>query len=541
MKNTKYAILLIAFLGLFLRFNQLNTLPALNADEAAIGYNAYSLLQTGKDEHGNPWPIHFQSFNDYKPGLYFYLVMPFIAVMGLTEWAVRIPGAMLGVGTILLVWLLARELFPNKRWLPELSALFLAISPWHIHFSRGGWEVNVATFFITLGVLFFVRSLKNASGMYASAVSFVAAIYTYHASRVVVPLLVACLFFRYHNSLIRSKHAWVAALLGICLVIPLGRDFLGGAGVSRASGVGLFADLGPYNKTNQQRGEHENPSGFSARFFHNKVVNYGIAFAENYGKHFSGDFLFISGDDIERDRVPEFGQLFLFDILFLCIGLAAIAKKPRGWFPLLLWLMVAPVASALTFQSPHALRAENMVIPIVIISAYGASTILGAIWKMPSSRKKIIYTMVLFVFVCWDVSRYIHQYYFHMAKTYDFSSQYGAKDLVAYIRENQNKYEHIVVTNRYDQPYILFLFYLRYPPDKFQQEHSLTAKDQFGFSTVKQFGIYTFTEIQPWDTIRTTYKNSLVAGTGEEIPPGTNVVKTVPFPSGRAAFKVVAN
>ena len=70
----KQRLFLIAILGLafLLRFYLLGRYPALNADEAAIGYNAYSLLETGRDEHGNSWPIHFQSFNDFKPGLYFY-------------------------------------------------------------------------------------------------------------------------------------------------------------------------------------------------------------------------------------------------------------------------------------------------------------------------------------------------------------------------------------------------------------------------------------------------------------------------------------
>src|SRR3989304_9058383 len=96
----KIFLILIILLAFILRFYRLGDDPALNADEAAIGYNAYSLIQTGHDEHGNSWPIHFQSFNDYKPGLYFYLVIPFVKLLGLNEWAVRIPGAFLGVATV---------------------------------------------------------------------------------------------------------------------------------------------------------------------------------------------------------------------------------------------------------------------------------------------------------------------------------------------------------------------------------------------------------------------------------------------------------
>ena len=113
----------IIALAFFLRFYRLADYPALNADEAAIGYNAYSLLTTGKDEHGNSWPIHFESFNDYKPGLYFYLVLPFVKILGLTELAVRIPGAALGVLTVLVLYLLVKEL-KIGNWKLEIVASF---------------------------------------------------------------------------------------------------------------------------------------------------------------------------------------------------------------------------------------------------------------------------------------------------------------------------------------------------------------------------------------------------------------------------------
>src|SRR3972149_1225960 len=168
--RNKLLLIGIILLAFILRFWKLDQYPALNADEAAIGYNAYSLQETGKDEHGNNWPIHFQSFNDYKPGFYFYLVLPFVKILGLNEWAVRIPGATLGVLTVLTLYFLVKELFADRQKFSifsfqfstaEIAALFLAISSWHIHFSRGGWEVNAATFFITFGILMFIRGLRN--------------------------------------------------------------------------------------------------------------------------------------------------------------------------------------------------------------------------------------------------------------------------------------------------------------------------------------------------------------------------------------------
>lgn len=553
----KRLIWLIIILAAILRFYRLDVLPALNADEAAIGYNSYSLIKTGNDEHGNLWPVHFQSFNDYKPGLYFYLVLPFVAFFGLNEWAVRIPGAFLGVSTVFVVWLLVKELFPDRKWLPELSAFFLTISPWHIHFSRGGWEVNVATFFITVGVWGFIKGVRDNRWFWLSSLAFVASLYTYHTARIVVPLLILGFLFIFKKALFWDskdavfkflkvgvpKHFFLSVVVGVLFLVPLVRGLLGPAGVSRVAGVGLFADTGPFWLTNQQRGEHEDFQGKFALLLHNKPINYGIAFLENYAGHFWGEFLFLSGDEIQRNKVPEIGQMYLFDLLFLALGLIVIARSPKNWGVVILWIMVAPVAAALTFQSPHALRAENMVVPLTMISAYGGYWLWGKC--RPSDRGKLgrlgkLCEILLVVWVLWDFSRYLHQYYFHMAKTYDYSSQYGMKELVQYITHNNSENRRVVVTNRYDQPYILFLFYLKYPPEQFQKEHVLTPRDKFGFSTVEGFGNYTFREIGNWDEIRRDYPGALIAGTEDEIP-GGNILSTITFPSGRTVFKIVAN
>ena len=538
------AIILLAFI---LRFYRLGDYPALNADEAAIGYNAYSLIQTGMDEHGNPWPIHFQSFNDYKPGLYFYVVLPFVKFFGLNVWSVRIPGAALGVLTVIILYFLIKELFDDER-LALASSFFLAINPWHIHFSRGGWEVNTATFLMVLGLWLFLKGLRNPKYYALAAVAFVLSLYTYHAARIVIPLLGIGLLVIYRKVIQRNIKALVfAAILGIVLLLPLARDLTGTAVLSRAAGVGLFADPGPLARINEQRGEHGDFNSLVAKVYHNKAVNYGLAFLQNWAKHFDGEFLFMTGDSVQRNKVPETGQMYLFDILFLVVGLVAIARKPKGWGIIFLWLIIAPLASALTFQSPSALRAQNMVISLVIISAFGLVTILDWLKKVLHQRH-ILYTahFILILLVSWNFARYLHMYYVHMAKEYPFSSQYGVKELVSYVEANQTKYQKVIISDRYDQPYILFLFYgvdgysMMYPPAQFQKEQALTPRDKYGFSTVRNFGKYYFEPIN-FGKIQPESPNSLIIGTSEEIPKEANIVKKIYGENGYLYFEAVAN
>jgi 4-amino-4-deoxy-L-arabinose transferase-like glycosyltransferase len=532
---TKHKILIaILILAAVLRLYKLGAYPALNADEAAIGYNAYSLLETGMDEHGNPWPIHFQSFNDYKPGGYFYIAMPFVAVMGLNEWSTRLPGAILGVLTVLGVYLLAREI--SKKNLAIIASLMLAISPWHIHFSRGGWEVNAATCFIVFGVYLFIKSLKNNNYFALSMLMFVISMYTYHAARVLVPLLGLSFLIIFRKNLFSKKNLRMFAgsvLLSLVLLLPLTYDFLGPAGNARASGVSIFADRGYIDRINESRGRYGDLNSASAKLLHNKPKELVFEFTENYFEHFWGEFLFLSGDNIQRNKVPEFGQLYLWQFPFLLVGIFAFAKKKnldKKWWIIIAWLLIAPIPAALTFQSPHALRSQSMVLPLTLIVAYGIFSVFRRI------DKKIYF--LLGVLVLFGLTRYIHQYYIHMAKTYPYSSQYGVSELVDYLATNDS--ENVVVTTRYDQPYILFLFYSKYPPKDFQNGHELTSPDEFGFSTVPGYDRYKFQSIN-FEEDKLKYGNTLLIGTDDDIPDEANVVKNIYGQNGFLYFQAVAN
>ena len=127
-----------------------------------------------------------------------------------------------------------------------------------------------------------------------------------------------------------------------------------------------------------------------------------------------------------------------------------------------------------------------------------------------------------------------------MTKEYPFSSQYGVKELTSFISEDINKFEKIVVTDRYDQPYILFLFYLKYPPQRFQNDHQLTSRDKFGFSTVTGFDKFEFKNIT-WDSDKLIYPRSLMVGTEGEIPREANIIKKIYGSNNYLYFVAVAN
>lgn len=529
---------IIFFLALFLRLYHLDDYPALNADEAALGYNAYSLLQTGQDEHGNPWPINFESFGDFKPGLSVYLIMPFVYLFGLNELAVRIFPAMLGALTPIILYLFVIEMRVGKtkysnNTLAILAGLLLAISPWHIHFSRGLWEVNIATFFILAGFLFAIHQPLSKKRLVISVIFFILSMYTYHATRVVAPILgLVILVINRKEYLAKFKELLPAVFVGLLLITPLVISLFSSEGLARAGGVSIFSDTGLVNRINERRNNYPDPNAFTVRLQHNRYVYYSIEFLGNLVSHFDPRFLFISGDEITRNKVPGMGQLYLFEAITVPIGILYIIKDRRKWWIILAWLLIAPVPSALTYQAPHALRSHNMMIPLTIISAFGLAKLIE---KVKLSKK--IVTFAVATIIGLSLLNYINSYYNRMAVEYPFSSQYGVKELVQYIRSVESNYDRIYVTDRYDQPYILFLFYLQYPPADFQHAHALTARDDFGFSTVRSFDKYHFESIE-FEQIFKECTNCLVAGTDEQIPDSETVINNIYFPNGDIAFQI---
>src|SRR3989344_5415938 len=211
LNSKNFVILCIFFLAFVLRFYGLGKVPpSLFLDELSNGYNAFSILNTAKDEYGNKLPLTFRSFGDYNPALSVYPLVPSIYVFGLNDFAVRFPSALLGFLTVILTYLITYRIF--KKWqIAAFASFLLAISPWHLQFSRYDHEANFMVFFTILGAtLFFfakdnLKSHKNYLLLLLSAISFGLALNTYHGAKIWIPLFLLCIFYWFKKEIISFK------------------------------------------------------------------------------------------------------------------------------------------------------------------------------------------------------------------------------------------------------------------------------------------------------------------------------------------------
>src|SRR3989344_2928443 len=538
---TNVLFLTIIVLAFTLRFWGVQNFPAgFNADEAAIGYNAYSILQTGRDEYGTFLPLSFKSFGDYKPGLYFYFVLPFVAVLGLSEFAVRFPSALLGLGQVILIYFLAKEIFKSKQ-IGLISAFLLAITPWSLHFSRGGWETNAATFFISLGFYLYIKSDNSLRLIFFSILSFLISMYLYQSPRLLVPFFVLALILIYQKksfNLIKTrlKSLLIYGFVLFILSVPLILQFTDNTGSARFSGLSFFSDKGPANRVNQLRGQHKNPGSLFAKVEHNKLTAYFSSFLGHYLDHFSADFLFINGDPIVRNKIPETGQFYLFQSVFLLIGILALLKlRNKESFILVLWLLIAPLASSMTYQTPNAVRSLNMVIPLTLICSYGFMIAWNTVKKY---KIKVLFALILTAVISFEMIHYFESYYIHTPKRYPLASEYGFSQMVSKLNQLEDQFDQVVITDRDDQPYILVLFYKenlpdksgkKYDPEKYQPQAILSERDKFNFGTVRNFDKYEFHKITNEEINKG--KDVLYIVSPEELPKDRSILDQVNFPN----------
>ncbi|MFZ5845513.1 MAG: hypothetical protein ACOY0S_03540, partial [Patescibacteria group bacterium] len=163
--NKGAALIFILLLATFLRLYQLNRVPpSPSLDEVSLGYNAYSILKTGRDEYGTKLPLILRAYDDFRPALYAYLIIPFLPIFGLSVLAVRLPAVILSLVTVGVTYLLANELWSPPKKISTgpieinaglMASLLLAISPWHVYLSRLGHETNLGLTLVVLGVYFF--------------------------------------------------------------------------------------------------------------------------------------------------------------------------------------------------------------------------------------------------------------------------------------------------------------------------------------------------------------------------------------------------
>lgn len=447
MKINKKPILILAFflLALFLRLYKLNTIPAdLMTTEAVLGYSGYSLENNWHGIDHRLLPLAYQlNGKDILLG-YSYLLIPLISRLGINNFIIRLPSAIFGSLTILLVFLLTQEIFKERKKekfkiIPWLTALLMIFSPWHLQFSRRALPESVSLFFFCTSLYFLFRK-------------------TNQGKKINLILSFLFLFLSLLNKF-RITDILLYFIIMIVLHIKINKNrltYLFSAGVIFLSILFLKSDY------------QENLYRFLSLL--------------------SPDFLFFAGDPYTGEIINT-GVLLFISLPFFLMGAIKIFENltDRRFFLILVWLVMAFSPSFLDRANFNSQESLLGIIPLLIIVSLGIFVFYNYLNKKKLFWRNFFSLLFLGSFI-YNLIFYFHFYYVHYLKFTQGKFIYAYKEVFDFVKKNSNEYDQIFITNKYEEPGISALFYLKYDPRKF-----LDAKE-----STERFGNLHFTNFSGW-------------------------------------------
>lgn len=533
----RWSVLLVFLLAFAVRIVGNTAVPATPYwEETALGYDAYSILKTGKDHHGEAWPVvAFRSFGDYKPSLYFYATVPSVAVFGLNTFAVRFPAVVASSITVAtLFWLARRWRSDRFAWLTAVLATF---QPWMWQVGRVGFEVNLAVMLCCVGVALIQMAYdteerkRRFTFAGTATLMFVGAMYAYHGTRLLAPLFaLASAFFLWEwPKKITLTGAWTwlrfwlpAGILAGVLCLPLLIAMRSPVIAQRFQETSIFGtDLA--NQTSASMRVLE-PNNIFVKVISHPVLIWGEILSKNYLDHFDPGWLFLRGDYNPRHSSQYLGMLYPWEFLTIIFGIASAGRllKKKHLYLLIALTLLSPVAATLTTVTPHGLRALSLAPWLVLWSALGAEILIYEtkpllFKKVPYLKKSQFWVVVFIITVLGSFSALAY----YMATQYQARTasewQYGYGEIITALRQEQQPGETLHLSRAYGRPAMYVWFTEKTDPKRVQAQESVAVMDQGEFLT-----------FEDWSFFDGQWLGGGVAAAPETlVPAGRTVLKTV--------------
>ena len=348
-----FAVAGVTLLAAFLRWYRLDSIPSgLWYDEAQSGLDA---LSVGKEAG---FPVYFPA-NFGRPFLFIYSIAGLFHLFGASPLILRFAASIFGIATVPAIYWFARELFGGRAGL--LAALLLAVSRWHINFSRIAFDAIAMPLFQILGFYFLTKAWRTGKRLdfALSALWLGVGLYSYAAFRL-VPFI--ALFYLAHLWLSTRaaprQRVWDLALAGLVLVLV-------------AAPLGQYALRYP---------EVVNARVETVSIFSGRTLTQGLqAAAESARLHL---LMFnVEGDHNGRHNLPGEPMLDPGTAALLVLGSALAIlrwRQPRYLLPLA-WTIVSLSSGifALDFEAPQGLRSIGAIPAVLIL----ASLPLAMLWE----------------------------------------------------------------------------------------------------------------------------------------------------------------
>lgn len=438
--NNKVVLIAILIIGFFFRIYHIKSNPPELYHDEIINYvSAKSIIETGKDLEGNLLPF-FSDRVEFRPPLYGYISYISARIFGEGIFAIRFPAVIFGLGTMIALYYLCLELTKNKT-AALISAFILSVIPWHIHYSRIGWEPAPVLLLLLLGLLFTIKGInyRQSKLVYLAFSLFGLTVYTYHGAPLFVLLFMSVILYSNFHYLKQNKKIIIISILIYSAVI-LPYAYL------------ILSEPTFFNRANRI-------ATFSQGINQQSVY----IFFRNYLSHYSLDFLFFKGDPNLRHGVQT-GVLYLWMLPFLFIGFYYfIFKNKVVWIKslILLWLLIFPIGASLANDGyPHAHRSLIGMPLFCVLAGTGMWLFFNKVYK--SKYLLIVSITLLTMIILYSLFNFSVKYFTVYPKLSQTWWYYGHKDIFIQIRKLGKNYRRVCLGHiNYWEAKPIVYYYLR--------------------------------------------------------------------------------
>lgn len=544
-KNILFIFLII--ISFTLRFYHLDVFPpSLNWDEVSHGYNAYSLIKTGKDQWSKSWPIfNFRAYGDYPTTLNMYLSIPFIYIFGLNDWTTRLVSALCGFGLVVISYFLGQEILKDKY--KSLFLMFLvAISPWTFFPSRAVFQSTVAQFFFMLGFLYLIKS-SNKINLLPLGIFFISlSTYGYHNTKIVAPILIFLYFLiffkQFKSKLAKNKKTYLLSLIILLiLIIPQIINTFNKEAQARSRWV-FVINPNTINIIENNRNNYiGNPQ--IAKLKYNRVTTFIKVVFKNYLGFINPKILFFNSTNNYQFNIPNTGVLYPICLPFFYIGLIIliknILKKDKISLVLLLLFIVGLIPAVITIGDFPIIRSMTILpLPHIFIT-FGFFKFISL---LKNNQLKNIIIGIFLILLSFQSIKYFKNYFIDYPQKHSFSWQYGYKQVAKFIKENYHAYDQIIITKNYGEAHEFILYYLNWDPRSYHNDPYLNWDYHDNWYWVNSFDKFSFIndkEIKQTTQNINSKSKTLLITSPNNYNQGSRLLKTIYFLDNTPAFEIL--
>lgn len=397
-------IALIVVFAFFLRFWMIGSVvPGISIDEVEYTITAKSYFLTGTDLVNKTNPLDVLRFvypptDAIKAELPYLIDMLSVGYFSFSLPMARLPFVLFGLGTVILLYKTAEELFDRKTGI--IAGVLGAINPFLVLTGRTMYEIVPATFFFMLGFYLLIK-LKGYKILFSIPV-FTCAFYAYIGTKLLfAPFILLASFFGYYYVKKRKdgKYYLAVSIFAIFFVIL----FVGLLRLNNSGGrMGeLFTPNSPQIAKAVDLARRDSIATPLTPLIFNKGTMYVKALVDSFYINFSSAPLFIYSDGFFR--LYNFGVFYYIDALFILAGLFFIfSKKKILAFFLSGFILITTIPQVFHTGSDTSASYTHTVLLFPFLIIITAGGIINLISSLP--KGKIQYSIATIVVILYAFS-----------------------------------------------------------------------------------------------------------------------------------------